>query len=56
MGWHNDEAQAARQALTDYYGTAAFSGMLPALMELGRIESMSDEEAIAEARRLGLME
>ena len=55
MDWHCDEAQMARQALADYYGTAAVGGMMPAFMELSRIEAMSDEEAIEEAGRLGLI-
>ena len=45
----------ARQAMADYYGTAAVRGMMPAFVELSRIEAMSDEEAIEEATRLGLI-
>ena len=56
MGWFCDEAQMARQALADYYGTAAVGGMMPAFLELSRIEAMNDEEAIEEAVRLGLIE
>ena len=56
MGWYYDEAQMARQALADYYGTAAVGGMMPAFLELSRIEVMNDEEAIEEAVRLGLIE
>ncbi len=55
MGWYYDEAQMARQALADYYGTAAVGGMMPAFLELSRIEAMNDEEAIEEAARLGLI-
>ena len=56
MGWYCDEAQMARQTLADYYGTAAVGGMMPAFLELSRIEAMNDEEAIEEAVRLGLIE
>ena len=56
MDWHCDEAQMARQALADYYGTAAVGGMMPAFLELSRIEAMNDEEAVEEVVRLGLIE
>lgn len=56
MGWYCDEAQMARQALADYYGTAAVGGMMPAFLELSRIEAMNDEEAVEEVVRLGLIE
>ena len=56
MGRYCDEAQMARQALADYYGTAAVGGVMPAFLELSRIEAMNDEEAIEEAVRLGLIE
>ena len=56
MGWFCDEAQMARQALADYYGTAAVGGMMPAFLELSRIEAMNDEEAVEEVVRLGLIE
>lgn len=56
MGRYCDEAQMARQALADYYGTAAVGGMMPAFLELSRIEAMNDEEAVEEAVRLGLIE
>lgn len=56
MGWYYDEAQMARQALADYYGTAAVGGMMPAFLELSRIEAMNDEEAVEEVVRLGLIE
>lgn len=55
MGWYCDEAQMARQTLADYYGTAAVGGMMPAFLELSRIEAMNDEEAVKEAVRLGLI-
>ena len=54
MSWI-DEAQAARQALMDYYGTAAQSGMPAAYLELSCVEAMSDEEVIEEAQKWGLI-
>ena len=54
MSWIN-EAQAARQALMDYYGTAAHCGMPMAYLELSCVEAMSDEEVIEEAQKLGLI-
>ncbi len=54
MSWI-DEAQAARQALMNYYGTAAHCGMPMAYLEMSRVEAMSDEEVIEEAQRLGLI-
>ena len=56
MGRYCDEAQMARQALADYYVTAAVGGMMPAFLELSRIEAMNDEEAVEEVVRLGLIE
>lgn len=56
MGRYCDEAQMARQALADYYGTTAVGGMMPAFLELSRIEAMNDEEAVEEVVRLGLIE
>lgn len=54
MSWI-DEAQAARQALMDYYGTAAHCGVPMAYLEMSRVEAMSDEEVIEEAQRLSLI-
>lgn len=48
-------AKAAREALTDYYGTASACGMPAAMMDLIRAEELSDEEAIEEALQLNLL-
>lgn len=53
--WIEQAAAAAREALTDYYGTAFTCGMPAAMADLSRVELMSDEEAIEEARRLHLL-
>lgn len=52
---NQDEVQAARRALMDYYGTAAHSGMPMAYPELSCVEAMGDEEIIEEAQRLQLI-
>ena len=43
-----------RQALIDYYGTAAFSGMPAAMMDVFDVENASPEELVELARRAGL--
>lgn len=43
-----------RSALEDYYGTA-MNEFLMAVVELGRIQSMSDEEVIQEALKAGII-
>lgn len=48
-------AQEAREALINYYGTAAFCGMPAALVDVARAEQMSDSEAIEEAQENGLI-
>ena len=44
-----------RERLIDYYGTAMYSGFPMAIIDLSRIENMSDEEIIREARKIGLI-
>ena len=43
-----------RDQLRDYYGTAMASGFPMAVMELSEIDSMSDDEVIETAEKLGL--
>lgn len=43
-----------RQDLIDYYGTAAFSGMPAAMMDVFDVENASPEELVELARRAGL--
>lgn len=44
-----------KQRLIDYYGTAMYSGFPMAIIDLSRIENMSDEEIIREARKIGII-
>jgi len=42
-----------RDYLRDYYGTAMMSGFPMAVVDLGRIDSLSDEELIRIAENMG---
>ncbi len=42
-----------RSDLEDYYGTAVFSGMPMAVIELGQAQSASPQELVDMARRAG---
>ena len=44
-----------KQQLKDYYGTAMYNSFPMAVIELSRIENMSDEEILREARKIGLI-
>ena len=44
-----------KERLINYYGTAMYNGFPMAVIELSRIENMSDEEIIREARKIGLI-
>lgn len=41
-----------RRDLTDYYGTAAFSGFPAAIIDVGKVQRASDEELISIAKQL----
>lgn len=43
-----------RSDLKDYYGTAMWNGFPMALMDLSRIEQMSDQEIIELAQQIGM--
>lgn len=43
-----------RKDLMDYYGTAAFNGFPMAVVDLGKIERMSDEEIVRLAQEKGI--
>ncbi len=43
-----------RRDLKDYYGTAMWNGFPMALMDLSRIEQMSDQEIIELAQQIGM--
>ena len=55
---HNEDAedaQRAREALKDYYGTAMMNGFPMAVFDLAKVESMSDEEVLLVARKNGVI-
>ena len=41
-----------RRDLTDYYGTAAFSGFPAAIIDVGKVQRASDEELISISKQL----
>ena len=45
------DAEELREELRDYYGTAVFSGMPAAMIDLAKADRMSDEEVIEEAKK-----
>lgn len=45
-----------RDRLRDYYGTAMVSEFPMAMAELNEVDSMSDEEVIEKAEKLGIIE
>lgn len=45
--------EALRRDLEDYFGTAAFSGLLMAMMDLSRVENASPEELVRIAQKNG---
>ena len=44
-----------RDLLKDYYGTAMFNGFPMAIVDLGKVDRMSDEEVIKEAIKIGIL-
>ncbi|MDO4400980.1 MAG: hypothetical protein Q4D27_08550, partial [Coriobacteriia bacterium] len=48
------DVDALREHLRDYYGTAAFKGFAPALLDLADLDRMSGEELCRLAERLGV--
>ncbi len=51
---YNIDYEHLRKDLTNYYGTAAYSGMPMAMMDVFAVESMSANELLAEAQHCGL--
>lgn len=45
--------EALRRDLEDYFGTAAFSGLPMAMMDLSRVENASPEELVRIAQKNG---
>lgn len=46
-----DDTEELREKLKDYYGTAVAEGMPMAVIDLVRVENMSDEEVRKEAEK-----
>lgn len=49
------DTEEIRDKLRDYYGTAMTSGFPAAVIDLGRVESMDDEQLIKEAEKNGIL-
>ena len=47
------DVNSLRKDMTDYYGTAMFSGFPMAVMDLSNVESMSDRELVELAQKKG---
>ena len=47
------DVEALRRDLKDYFGTAAFSGMPMAVMDLSRVENASPDELVRIAHKNG---
>ena len=50
------DVEQLRNLLKDYYGTAMFNGFPMAVIDLGKVERMSDEEVIELAYKVGIIE
>ncbi len=48
------DTEELREKLRDYYGTAMTGGFPMAVIDLGRVETMSDEELRGEAEKNGI--
>ncbi|MBR2793349.1 MAG: hypothetical protein IKE16_01785 [Solobacterium sp.] len=55
MEYDDEEIEQVRDALKDYYGTAAFSGFPMAVMDVVKVEQMDDEEVIRKAREARIL-
>lgn len=49
------DIEELKERIIDYYGTAMCNGFPMAMMDIARVENMSDEEVIKEARKIGLI-
>ena len=49
------DIEELRAQLRDYYGTAMMSGFPAAVIDLGKIERMDDEEIVEEAKKAGII-
>ena len=49
------DIQELKERIIDYYGTAMFNGFPMAMIYIAKIENMSNEEIMKEARKIGLI-
>ena len=49
-----DEVKELRDKLRDYYGTAMTSGFPMAVIDLGNVDQLTDEEVREKARKNGI--
>ncbi len=47
----DDDIEALREKLKDYYGTAMMSGFPMAVLDLADVDDLSDEEVIEQVRK-----
>ncbi len=52
----NYNVEELRNLLKDYYGTAMFNGFPMAVIDLGKVDRMSDEEVIELAYEVGIID
>ena len=52
----DERAEELREKLSDYYGTAMASGMPMAVIDLSRIDRMTDEEIEKEAVKIAVIQ
>ena len=50
------DVEQLRNRLKDYYGTAMFNGFPMAVIDLGKVDRMSDEEVIELAYEVGIID
>lgn len=50
------DVERLRALLKDYYGTAMFNGFPMAVIDLAKVDRMSDEEVIELAYKVGIVE
>ena len=50
------DVEQLRNLLKDYYGTAMFNGFPMALIDLSKVDRMSDEEVIELAYEVGIID
>ena len=53
--YYDHDIKALKEALKEYYGTAACSGLPAAFMDLIETEDMSEAEVIRRAREAGII-